>query len=231
MLLCYKLFLVRSRGVAGLTRVPVKDKIAGSNPVATAYFGNFCPERRKQAMWKSIKDRFSSPDSYVSMALGLAVVLLIGMVSLNYIRRQTVPGEGAPGETSATESAAMALPTTHTVKTGESLWSIALSYYKSGYNWVDIAKANRLANANHIEIGQKLNIPSATPIVPPGSISSASTEKLIPKHATYAVNAGDTLWAIAVTEYNNGYQWTAIAKANNLVNPDLIHAGNVLRLP
>jgi len=47
----------------------------------------------------------------------------------------------------------------------------------------------------------------------------------------YTVVAGDSLWNIAVREYGDGYAWTKIATANNLINPDLIHAGNVLRLP
>ena len=48
---------------------------------------------------------------------------------------------------------------------------------------------------------------------------------------TYTVVVGDTLWSIAVRTYADGYKWTEIAKANNLSNPDLIHAGNVLKLP
>jgi nucleoid-associated protein YgaU len=39
------------------------------------------------------------------------------------------------------------------------------------------------------------------------------------------------LWTIAVRAYGDGYKWTEIAKANKLVNPNLIHPGNVFVLP
>ncbi len=45
------------------------------------------------------------------------------------------------------------------VKAGDSLWYISEEIYESGYNWPDIAKANKLANPDYIEIGQKLVIP------------------------------------------------------------------------
>lgn len=48
---------------------------------------------------------------------------------------------------------------------------------------------------------------------------------------TYTVAAGDSLWNIAQKMYNNGYQWTVIQRANNLNNPDIINAGNVLIIP
>ena len=35
----------------------------------------------------------------------------------------------------------------------------------------------------------------------------------------YKVKKGDSLWKIALAEYNDGYSWTKIATANNLKNP------------
>lgn len=48
---------------------------------------------------------------------------------------------------------------------------------------------------------------------------------------SYTVVKGDTLWDIAVRKYGDGYKWVAIAKANHLANPNLIHPGNVFTLP
>lgn len=47
----------------------------------------------------------------------------------------------------------------------------------------------------------------------------------------YTVKEGDTLFTIAEKYYNDGYQFTEIAKANNLVNVDSIEVGQVLEIP
>jgi len=172
-------------------------------------------------MWKSLKINFESTDSLVSLALGLAVVLVIGMTIVNYVKSKTqVATSTAKQETSASGAP---LPAKHTVAAGETLWSIAETYYKSGYNWVDVQKANNLTNPDSIEAGQELTIPVATAITPAAAP--------VTKAASYTVIHGDDLWNIAVKEYGNGYRWVDIAKANNLTNPGLIHAGNVLQLP
>ena len=47
---------------------------------------------------------------------------------------------------------------------------------------------------------------------------------------TYTVKSGDDLWTISEKVYKSGYNWTDIAKANNLENPGLIFSGTVLKL-
>lgn len=47
----------------------------------------------------------------------------------------------------------------------------------------------------------------------------------------YTVKEGDTLFTIAEKYYQNGAQYTAIAKENNLTNADQIEAGQVLQIP
>lgn len=47
----------------------------------------------------------------------------------------------------------------------------------------------------------------------------------------HKVETGEHLWAIAVNYYNDGYQWPEIAKANELVNPNLISPGQELTIP
>jgi nucleoid-associated protein YgaU len=182
------------------------------------------PGKEELSMWKTLQKTLNSPDSYVSLALGFAVVLVVGMIAFNYFRAKTQPA----AQTAQTQEAtAVALPAKHAVKEGETLWSIAETYYKNGYNWVDVAKANNLTDADQIEKGQELTIPAVTPsITPTGTVSSAMTEK-----QDYTVKAGDSLWSIAVAQYQDGYRWPEIARANNLTNPGVIHAGNVLMLP
>lgn len=182
-------------------------------------------------MWESLKKSLNSPDSYVSLALGLAVVLVVGMITFNYFKSKTQPG--AQTEQTTESTSPVPLPAKHTVKANESLWTIAETYYKDGYKWGEIAKANSMTNADSVEVGQVLTIPEvkASPspsltAAPTGTVSSVSTEK-----RTYTVKTGDSLWSIAVANYQNGYKWSEIARANKLTNPDIIHPGNVLELP
>ncbi len=185
-------------------------------------------------MVNNITKRLQSPDSYVSLILGLAVVLVIGTLIFNYIssnREQSTVNQTQQEEQKS-------LPLTHTVAKGDTLWSIAEFYYKNGYNWTDIQKANNLANTESLEIGQVLTIPEAKAVattsgeLASGTMTEASpTPGEVKTAKTYTVVRGDSLWHIAVVQYGNGYKWIDIAKANNLVNPSLIHAGNVFILP
>lgn len=56
----------------------------------------------------------------------------------------------------------------------------------------------------------------------------ATTGKKTPK--THTVKAGDTLWAIAKQHLGDGSKYTQLAKLNNLSNPNLIKAGQVIKL-
>lgn len=127
------------------------------------------------------------------------------------------------------------------VQKNDSLWSIAEKKYTSGYNWVDIAAANHLANPNAIHVGDRLILPSVkaklTTISPEEEVSVPHVQQTATKTMStisddsYTVVSGDNLWNIAVRAYGDGYKWTTIANANNLVNPRIIHSGNHLKIP
>ncbi len=178
-------------------------------------------------MWKKLLKQLNLSDSYISMGLGLLVVLGVGVLLFNYFSSKSQPSISTSGEQTQTEEEALGeLPNTHKVVANETLWSISEKYYKSGYNWVDIAKANNLVNPNVIEEGTTLNIPEVTKDV----VSSETVQKPeVPD--SYTVKPADSLWKIAVTVYNDGYKWLEIARINNLDNPNIIHTGNILKLP
>ena len=159
----------------------------------------------------------------ISMVLGAVVIVIVGILIVNYFKDRSsgkIPGTST--QTSANE---------HVVVKGETLWSIAEDTFGSGYNWVDITVANGL-NSDVIEVGQKLVIPEVSPKKPTSTIKVAAVVKVTPiTGETYTVVKGDSLWKIAVQAYGDGFKWVSIAKVNKLVNPGLIHPGNVLTLP
>lgn len=171
-------------------------------------------------------------DSYISMALGLVVVLGVGLLLYNFIKAQRQLNVDKTEKQNQQEKLeqSKSLPTTYTVAPGDTLWSISEKYIKSGYNWVDIQKANYLTNADIIEVGQRLTIPDVKPIQV-GQVDSGVTTTAPSHPNTYITVPGDTLWSIAEKNYQTGYKWVDIAKANNLADPNLIFSGNVLTLP
>lgn len=158
------------------------------------------------------------------MVLGALVVIIVGVLVVNYFKDKR-------GETLNGVNTKQELSSQHIVTKGETLWSIAEDSFGSGYNWVDIKSANGLTS-DTIEVGQKLTIPDAVAKQPTVTKLTVNKQETSPiATSSYVVVKGDTLWNISVRAYGDGYKWVAVAKANNLKNPNLIHAGNVLTLP
>ena len=99
---------------------------------------------------------------------------------------------------------------TYTVKSGDSLWSIANQY---GITVDELKRANNLTS-NTLQIGQVLTIPGQTTTPPTGNV-------------TYTVKRGDSLWSIA-SQY--GVSVNALRTANNLTT-DTLQIGQVLVIP
>jgi nucleoid-associated protein YgaU len=66
-----------------------------------------------------------------------------------------------------------------------------------------------------------------------GSSTARLPEPATNPGRTYTVVKGDSLSKIAKREYGDAQQWTRIYEANRdtIQNPDLIHPGQMLRLP
>ena len=184
-------------------------------------------------MWKKMLKNFNLSENYFSVILGFLVIVVLGFFVINIFKQQ--PGSQNGGETSSAstteEQTEEKQVNSYTVQKGENLWQIAEKVYQSGYNWIDLAKGNNIANPNHIEEGQTLTVPEVTPILPETGMSESGAVETSSTPETYTVGNGESLWEIAVKVYNNGYKWLEIAKLNGLQNPDVIHAGNVLNLP
>ena len=106
-----------------------------------------------------------------------------------------------PGEQSNNED------NTYTVKSGDSLWSIANKYNTS----VSELKSLNNLNSDILQIGQVLKLPSNDNLT--GN--------------TYTVKSGDSLWSIA-NKYNTSV--SELKSLNNL-SSDVLQIGQVLKLP
>jgi nucleoid-associated protein YgaU len=171
--------------------------------------------------------------NYQSLILGFLVFLVVISIVVKFVKlpqvklttNKKIP-EVAKQEKPAKKTV------TYKIKEGDTLWAIAEEHFGSGFNAYDLALSNNLKNPDLIEIGQEIVIPSITPKQPTkGVIVEAKTEKVTLKEVNYKVKEGDYLWKIALEAYGDGYQWSKIAKINNLINPDIIYAGAVLIIP
>jgi LysM repeat protein len=98
----------------------------------------------------------------------------------------------------------------HTVRSGETLAEIASAHRTTV---AALMRANDLADADVIFVGQRLAVPSGA--------SGSST-------SSYTVRSGDTLGLIAS---RHGTSVAAVVQLNGLRNPNLIRIGQVLEIP
>ncbi len=216
---------------------------------------------RQKPQSGGILDYFRFGESYTSLVLGIVVVIIASILLISFLRGKSAEVKDATQQTSSARTSITPQQetesSTYTVKAGDDLWSIAEREFNDGFRWTEIAMANNIDNASFIEAGTNITIPqkenvrstnpaasptvteqnekvatqSSTPTPTPIlAQQSQPTQEKITANA-YTVRAGDDLWDIAVRAYGDGYQWVRIARANNLVNPDIIHVGNQLALP
>jgi len=118
-------------------------------------------------------------------------------------------------------------PIVHTVQPGESLLFIAGQY---GVTLESLLEANDLQEGDLIRAGQRLRIPTPTPILGPDGLPATPTPTLVPGSWAYIyeVQPGDTLLSIAV-EFS--VTVGAIMEANDLEPDEIIRAGQPLLIP
>lgn len=183
-------------------------------------------------------------ESYISVGLGLLVVVVVGILLYNYFTQKNSQKTETSSENITEEATSAAKPgSTYTVTDGDTLWSISEKSYGTGYNWEDIAKANNLIETDQLTAGQQLMIPEVSPKLPetettttieetaPVAVASPETiqvtqEAVAPPTpqaspqasitgTTYLVAAGDTLWDIACRAYGDCYAWPKIVQTNS----------------
>jgi len=199
-------------------------------------------EQKLKNVLKSLKIN----EGLISSIMGGVVVVIMAAMIFNYFKSVNKNGkitdESASNASVTEETTPKELPATYKVKQGDDLWHISEKYYNSGYNYIDIAKANKLANPSAIEVGQDLVIPKVeakkTTVVKAEQkttvVTKAQVTKISIEGAKYTTVKGDHLWSIAVRAYGDGYAWTKIYNANKKVigrNPSILFSGVELTLP
>jgi nucleoid-associated protein YgaU len=154
------------------------------------------------------------------------------------VRRETEPPGALPR--------GGALPTNakrHTVAEGDSLWSIAQSYYGDGNQWPKLKAANPGLDETSLKVGQVVIVPQDAPASPAGT--DASRTRATPNAQTdaapgtpaggrlYVVEEGDSLASIARNLLGSGERWREIYELNKskISNPNVLLVGTELRLP
>jgi len=104
-----------------------------------------------------------------------------------------------------------------TIRRGDTLTALAARYGTTP--WA-LARANDLSDANHIEIGRHLTVPS------PMAVSTSANSGGVARRVT--VGLGQTLSAIA-SRY--GVTVAQLVAANDITDPNLVEAGTTLVIP
>jgi LysM repeat protein len=125
---------------------------------------------------------------------------------------QVLPTAPAPGTTIV-----------HTVKSGETLFSIGRQYNVNPYA---IAAANNIPYPYIIYPGQQLTIPTGT--TPPGPNPTSAPPQPGTCRYYHTVRPGENLFRISMAY---GVPMSTIAAANGIVNYNLVYAGQTLCIP
>ena len=166
-------------------------------------------------------------EANIGLGLGVAVLLLAGMLLISYFRSidrvgnsdktlSTATEQTTSGETTQGQAPAPVAGTEYTVQKGDSLWKISMKTYGSGYSWSKVYESNKDrigSNPSILVEGTKLALPQSEVVA-----------------VEHTVVRGDSLWNISVKICGDGLVWTKLATDNNLANPRLIDPGQVLRV-
>lgn len=151
------------------------------------------------------------------------------------------PNAAAAKATKAERTAPEQRTITHTVRPGETLWSIAEQHLGDGAHYKQIADLNyqhrqpdgaKLTNSHWIRPGWQLKVPAPDKPTPD---QDSSKDK-----SSYTVKPGDTLWKLADDKLGDGDRYVKIVQASRnleqpggdrLTDPDEIRPGWQLNIP
>ena len=142
-----------------------------------------------------------------------------GNIDMNYFKEGVfIQNSETTSQHSSTPLSSTSDSISYTVKSGDTLWQIAISHDTTIQSIITL---NHIQNPNLIYPGEHLLIPSS-------NHDQSTTQQTSSNTQTYTVQSGNTLWQIA-----NNYDTTVnkLATLNHISNPNLIYPGEVLLLP
>lgn len=196
---------------------------------------------------KKILKFFKLNENTISTLMGGVVVVVIAGLIFNYFRTANL--KSWQGTLLSDQEAATTMAenlndsdkviATYKVVKGDDLWHIAEKFYRSGYNYVDIMRENKITGAGIIVPDQELRIPKVeakkTTVVETKApvVKTEVKSGITIAVGEYTTQKGDSYWKIAVRAYGDGYQWPKIYQANKSIfsNPDLIFADTQITIP
>ena len=167
-------------------------------------------ERGYIARVKSFLKKIKLNEDTISMALGVLVIFVVGILLINYFR--TVNKSTNKGEVSSTNTEVTALVSPTAKLTPISKPTSTSTPTPTVTPTKEVAKPT-----TKIEIKPTVKL-EINPIGKTDSLTKGD----------YTIQAGDSLWKIAEKTYGDGYKWTSIYEANKEIigaNPSLIKVG------
>lgn len=220
----------------------VKKTVLRQRNTAFALHATAVKSKANQSLLQKLQSELNLNQSYLNLVLGLLIVLVAGILVFNYFKKNQA--NLGPAQQTGTEEAQKdvepgSLPGKYTVKEDDTLFSIAETYYNDGYQYVQIAEANKLADVDNLEVGQVLEIPKLDEldlaiVQSEEGIGGAENQTIWGEKITgdtYTVVEGDWLSLIAGRAYGDIMAFDKIAQANNISNPNIIEPGMVLQIP
>ncbi len=131
---------------------------------------------------------------------------------------------GAPARDEPERAHASPKSASHTVATGDTLWSIATRH---GVSVAALANANALGASTVIRPGQTLAVPARADVRPAAG-KTAAPPAPAGAASVHEVAAGQTLWSIAD---RNGVSLARLLSENGLDLGSIIYPGQKLRIP
>lgn len=128
-----------------------------------------------------------------------------------------------PTGRSAPAAVAVQSGSTHTIRSGETLWTIASAY---GITWQALAQANGLHDGSLLQIGAPLTIPGRNGAAQSGPAQNGPGVES--SGVVHTVVAGETLWSISA---RYSVSWQDLARLNRMGENSILAIGATLEIP